>query len=85
MSIAVQYSIVAVIVLGALVFLCVLSYKKRKNNKPCSGCALTNTCNDPRNRNNRKTISSHSNETSSTARNSQCSAMQYKRREQERQ
>lgn len=85
MSIALQYTIVAFIVLLSLVVLCVASYRNRKNGRTCSGCALSNTCTNSKNKNRPKTNEQTLCENSSVATNSQCSAKQYKPPVQEKQ
>lgn len=47
MSEALQYTLVAIIVLGALVWIVVKSYRKKsgKSRGGCCGCSLSSTCN----------------------------------------
>lgn len=48
-NIAIQYTIVGLIVLGALIWLFILLYRSRKKgNSGCIGCGLSEICNDKR-------------------------------------
>lgn len=85
MSIAVQYTIVALIVLCALIWLCVSSHKRRKEKKICRECAMSETCGYSFKANKKKSSTIPSNGISSIARNSRCSATQYRQPEQEKQ